>query len=49
MYELNCEDYISVVNTETGEEVVHIEYDADMNDVICNIENLVMCLNDSNS
>lgn len=38
MYKLDCEDYISVVNTETDEEVVHIEYDADMNEIADSIE-----------
>lgn len=44
MYKVDFEDYISVTD-EKGEEILHIEYDADMESVIDLIDGLVETLN----
>ena len=44
MYKVNYEDYLSIAN-ENNEEILHIEYDADMESIIETVYDLVNYLN----
>lgn len=44
MFRINNEDYLAII-TEENKEILHIEYDADMEDIIKSVYELVKNLN----